>query len=224
MVQDCMQESSSNIDLCRSVMRLAASTLPESSKKKKKKKKKTLFKTKKTEAGVIPATICKELNKPKTGTSAERHWSESAFSEPGQEVTGVLTHTKTWQHITPTLTHLHWLPIESRITYEILLLTSKSLHAPGPTVPLRPPPSIHPTPKPAVLRRSRPALHFPPPDSVPSETEPLVLQPQPSGTPSLQIDNCSSGNHDPRATTIQGNLQAEKAFREEAKLVSIHGI
>ncbi|KAL2091662.1 hypothetical protein ACEWY4_013925 [Coilia grayii] len=39
-----------------------------------------------------------------------------------------LTHTKRWQHITPTLKQLHWLPVKSRITYKILLLTYKSLH------------------------------------------------------------------------------------------------
>ncbi|KAL3051684.1 hypothetical protein OYC64_001841 [Pagothenia borchgrevinki] len=41
----------------------------------------------------------------------------------------VLTNTKPWQHITPTLIHLHWLPVKSRISYKILLLTYKSLHA-----------------------------------------------------------------------------------------------
>ncbi|XP_041658863.1 uncharacterized protein LOC121519853, partial [Cheilinus undulatus] len=35
----------------------------------------------------------------------------------------VLTHTRPWQHITPTLIHLHWLPIKSRINYKVLLLT-----------------------------------------------------------------------------------------------------
>ena len=38
-------------------------------------------------------------------------------------------HTKPWQHITPTLIHLHWLPVKSRISYKVLLLTYKSLHA-----------------------------------------------------------------------------------------------
>ena len=36
------------------------------------------------------------------------------------------------QHITPTLIHLHWLPVKSRITYRILLLTYKSLHSLAP--------------------------------------------------------------------------------------------
>ena len=44
----------------------------------------------------------------------------------------VLTHTKPWQHITPTLIHLHWLPVKSRISYKVLLLTYKSLHALAP--------------------------------------------------------------------------------------------
>ena len=44
----------------------------------------------------------------------------------------VLTRTKPWQHITPTLIRLHWLPVKSRITYKILLLTYKSLHSLAP--------------------------------------------------------------------------------------------
>ncbi|XP_075342899.1 olfactory receptor 8G17-like [Odontesthes bonariensis] len=46
--------------------------------------------------------------------------------------TRILTNTKRWQHITPTLKHLHWLPVKSRITYKILLLTYKSLHTLAP--------------------------------------------------------------------------------------------
>ena len=44
----------------------------------------------------------------------------------------VLTHTKPWQHITPTLIHLHWLPVRSRISFKLLLLTYKSLHSLAP--------------------------------------------------------------------------------------------
>ncbi|XP_041958625.1 uncharacterized protein LOC121717966 [Alosa sapidissima] len=44
----------------------------------------------------------------------------------------VLTHTKPWQHITPILKKLHWLPIKQRISYKILLLTYKSLHSLAP--------------------------------------------------------------------------------------------
>ena len=44
----------------------------------------------------------------------------------------VLTRTKPWQHITPTLIHLHWLPVKFRIQYKLLLLTYKSLHALAP--------------------------------------------------------------------------------------------
>ena len=44
----------------------------------------------------------------------------------------VLTRTKPWQHITPTLFNLHWLPVKSRITYKLLLVTYKSLHALSP--------------------------------------------------------------------------------------------
>ena len=40
----------------------------------------------------------------------------------------VLTHTKPWQHITPTLKQLHWLPVKHRINYKLLLLTYKCQH------------------------------------------------------------------------------------------------
>jgi len=36
------------------------------------------------------------------------------------------------QHVTPTLIKLHWLPVEQRILFKILLLTYKSLHGKGP--------------------------------------------------------------------------------------------
>ncbi|KAL3066517.1 hypothetical protein OYC64_016470 [Pagothenia borchgrevinki] len=44
----------------------------------------------------------------------------------------LLTRTKPWQHITPTLIHLHWLPVKSRIHFKTLLLTYKSLHTIAP--------------------------------------------------------------------------------------------
>ena len=37
----------------------------------------------------------------------------------------VLTRTKPWQHITPTLKQLHWLPVKHRINHKLLLLTYK---------------------------------------------------------------------------------------------------
>ena len=43
----------------------------------------------------------------------------------------VLTRTKPWQHITPTLKRLHWLPVKDRISYK-LLLCYKSLHGLAP--------------------------------------------------------------------------------------------
>ena len=39
----------------------------------------------------------------------------------------VITNTSKYQHITPTLTNLPWLPIEQRIDYKICLLTYKTL-------------------------------------------------------------------------------------------------
>ena len=39
----------------------------------------------------------------------------------------VITNTSKYQHITPTLKKLHWLPIKQRIDYKICLLTYKTL-------------------------------------------------------------------------------------------------
>lgn len=38
-----------------------------------------------------------------------------------------------WQHITPALRQLHWLPVEKRIEYKLMLLTWKALHNQGPS-------------------------------------------------------------------------------------------
>ena len=39
----------------------------------------------------------------------------------------VITNTSKYQHITPTLTNLHWIPIKQKIDYKICLLTYKTL-------------------------------------------------------------------------------------------------
>ena len=55
----------------------------------------------------------------------------------------VLNHTKPWQHITPTLIRLHWLPVKSRINYKILLLTYRSIPFPRPPISVWPPPPLY---------------------------------------------------------------------------------
>ncbi|XP_065809412.1 uncharacterized protein, partial [Labrus bergylta] len=45
----------------------------------------------------------------------------------------VLTRTRKWDHITPVLASLHWLPIQSRIEFKILLLTYKALNGQAPS-------------------------------------------------------------------------------------------
>uniref|UniRef100_A0A3Q3F3D0 Reverse transcriptase domain-containing protein n=1 Tax=Labrus bergylta TaxID=56723 RepID=A0A3Q3F3D0_9LABR len=45
----------------------------------------------------------------------------------------VLTRTRKRDHITPVLTSLHWLPIQSRIEFKILLLTYKALNGQAPS-------------------------------------------------------------------------------------------
>ena len=45
----------------------------------------------------------------------------------------LITRTKKFDHITPILKELHWLPIEERIKYKILLLAYKAQHGQAPT-------------------------------------------------------------------------------------------
>ena len=44
----------------------------------------------------------------------------------------LLTYTSQYDHITPVLAELHWLPVEKRIIFKILLLTYKALHSQAP--------------------------------------------------------------------------------------------
>ena len=44
----------------------------------------------------------------------------------------LITKRKKYDHVTPLLYELHWLPIEDRITFKILLITYKSLYGKGP--------------------------------------------------------------------------------------------
>ena len=45
----------------------------------------------------------------------------------------LVTRTRKYEHITPVLRELHWLPIHSRIDFKILLFVFKILHAQAPT-------------------------------------------------------------------------------------------
>lgn len=45
----------------------------------------------------------------------------------------VLTKTSKFEHITPILSNLHWLPIKARIEFKIIFLTFKTLHGMAPT-------------------------------------------------------------------------------------------
>ena len=44
----------------------------------------------------------------------------------------LITRTKKFDHITPVLINLHWLPIEHRVIFKLLLFTYKALHGLGP--------------------------------------------------------------------------------------------
>ena len=44
----------------------------------------------------------------------------------------LITRTKKYSHITPVLKQLHWLPIQSRVMFKVLLLTYQCLHAMAP--------------------------------------------------------------------------------------------
>ncbi len=43
-------------------------------------------------------------------------------------VTRIITNTRWYEHITPVLWQLHWLPIQERIEFKVLCLTYKALH------------------------------------------------------------------------------------------------
>ena len=45
----------------------------------------------------------------------------------------LITRFRKWDHITPVLFDLHWLPVSERIKFKILLLTFKALHQQSPT-------------------------------------------------------------------------------------------
>ena len=45
----------------------------------------------------------------------------------------LLTYTSKYDHITLVIAKLHWLPVEKRIIFKILLLTYKALHSQAPT-------------------------------------------------------------------------------------------
>ena len=44
----------------------------------------------------------------------------------------LLTSTRKYDHITPVLRELHWLPVKYRIQFKILLLTFKAIHGMAP--------------------------------------------------------------------------------------------
>ena len=45
----------------------------------------------------------------------------------------IVTFTKKYEHITPSLIDLHWLPVDYRITYKILLLVYKAINGFSPS-------------------------------------------------------------------------------------------
>jgi hypothetical protein len=63
----------------------------------------------------------------------------------------ILTLTPPSNNITPILKELHWLPIEQRIEYKIILLTFKAMHGAAPQYILD---MLKPKPTPRALRSS----------------------------------------------------------------------
>ena len=54
--------------------------------------------------------------------SQNRNWIDR------KEFKTLLAGTKRYKHIKPTLRELHWLPVESRIIFKVLLITFKIIH------------------------------------------------------------------------------------------------
>ena len=60
-------------------------------------------------------------------------WHLNKLQRIQNSLARVITNTSKYQHITPTLKKLHWLPIKQRIDYKICLLTYKTLTNQQPT-------------------------------------------------------------------------------------------
>ena len=45
----------------------------------------------------------------------------------------LLTYTRKYDHISPVLKQLHWLPVEKRVSYKVILLCFKALHGFAPS-------------------------------------------------------------------------------------------
>ena len=53
-----------------------------------------------------------------------------------QRAARIVTFTKKHEHIAPSLIDLHWLPVEYRIIYKILLLVYKAINGLSPSYPI----------------------------------------------------------------------------------------
>ena len=74
------------------------------------------------QTGLLQFTLCRSPLKPNTETSTD---SECSSPSSNMELT--------WKsHIRPTLQQLHWLPVEFRIKFKVLVLTFKAIHGSGP--------------------------------------------------------------------------------------------
>ncbi|KAI4833226.1 hypothetical protein KUCAC02_016139 [Chaenocephalus aceratus] len=79
-----------------------------------------------------------------------------------QNSAGIITCTKSSDHITPILIQLHWLPVQHRILQKPSAYI-QSPQQPHPHLSLKPPPGIHPLPLPAlILSRTPDCPHLPP--------------------------------------------------------------
>ena len=61
-----------------------------------------------------------------------RHYYDICPSYGPSKLSTTTTGTRKYDHITPVLRELHWLPITSRIQYKVTLLVYKTLHGPAP--------------------------------------------------------------------------------------------
>ena len=74
-------------------------------------------------------TFSQELTRPLVVEST----STSQLQRIQNSLARVITNTSKYQHITPILKKLHWLPIKQRIDYKLCLLTYKTLTNQQPT-------------------------------------------------------------------------------------------
>ena len=68
-----------------------------------------------------------------SSSSLRELWCTAGVCHGPHRAARIVTFTKKYEHITPSLIDLHWLPVEYRIIYNILLLLYKAINGLSPS-------------------------------------------------------------------------------------------